>query len=170
MNTARTAGLFYLVTFAAGTAAFVARGSAAAIAISIAALSYVAVTALFYFLFRPVNQPLSLVAAIVSLAGCAAGPLLGINPLPLFGVYCLLIGTLILRSSFAPRAIGILMVLAGIGWLTFALPPLATALAPFNYAPGLIGEGALTIWLLFFSGNAARRDYVTGATHTEQHA
>jgi hypothetical protein len=45
--------------------------------------------------------------------------------------------------------VGVLMVFAGVGWLTFAFPSLARSLSPFNFAPGLIGEGALTLWLLF---------------------
>jgi hypothetical protein len=40
------------------------------------------------------------------------------------------------------------MVFAGLGWLTFLSPSLATFLYPYNFAPGMIGEGALTLWLL----------------------
>ena len=65
-----------------------------------------------------------------------------------FGVYCALIGWLILKSIFLPRILGALMLFAGIGWLTFLWPPLAKALYPYVLAPGLIGEGALTLWLL----------------------
>src|SRR6266436_4128408 len=36
-----------------------------------------------------------------------------------FGVYCLLIGYLIFRSPFLPRILGVLMAIAGFGWLTF---------------------------------------------------
>src|SRR6266540_4379122 len=48
-----------------------------------------------------------------------------------FGFYCLLIGYLILRSAFLPRALGVLMAIAGLGWLTFLSPPLATSLSPY---------------------------------------
>jgi hypothetical protein len=41
------------------------------------------------------------------------------------------------------------MMVAAMGWLTFLLPPLAKSLYPYNLAPGIIGEGALTLWLLF---------------------
>jgi hypothetical protein len=65
-----------------------------------------------------------------------------------FGVYCLLTGTLIVRSTFLPKLVGALMIFAGIGWLTFLWPPLASALYPYNLLPGLVGEGTLTVWLL----------------------
>ncbi len=39
--------------------------------------------------------------------------------------------------------------IGGLGWLTFGYPALGRALSPYNYAPGIIGEGALTLWLLF---------------------
>jgi len=48
--------------------------------------------------------------------------------------------------------VGVLMVCAGLGWLTFLSPRLVTALSPYILAPGMIGEGALTIWLL--AGNS----------------
>jgi hypothetical protein len=104
---------------------------------------------------KPVNRALSMVAAIVSLAGCVIGLLAGlglapgINPLPLFGVYCLLIGYLVFNSTYLPKPIGILMMLGGAGWLTFAVPPLASALSPYNFGPGIFAEGVLTLWLVF---------------------
>jgi hypothetical protein len=113
------------------------------------------VTFLFYWIFRPVSRGLSLVAAIISLAGCAIGALssahvlsLSIHPLVFFGFYCALIGYLVWRSTFLPRVLGALMVFAGLGWLTFASASLARLLSPYNFAPGIIGAGALTVWLL----------------------
>ena len=73
-----------------------------------------------------------------------------------FGLHCLGVGYLILRSTFLPRIIGGLMVVAGVGWLTFLLPPLAQSLAPFNMLPGAIGELSLTLWLLIKGVNVQR--------------
>ena len=73
-----------------------------------------------------------------------------------FGLHCLGVGVLILRSTFLPRFIGALMVLAGFGWLTFLFPPLAKSLAPFNMIPGGIGELSLTLWLLVRGVNVQR--------------
>jgi hypothetical protein len=73
-----------------------------------------------------------------------------------FGLHCLGVGYLIFRSTFMPRIIGVLMMLAGIGWLTFLSPPLANSLAPFNMMPGGIGELSLTLWLLVKGVNVQR--------------
>jgi uncharacterized protein DUF4386 len=72
----------------------------------------------------------------------------GPNTLVLFGAYCIGLGCLTLRATFLPRAIGVLLIVAGMGWLTYAHPPLAKRLGAFALAPGMIGEGVLTIWLL----------------------
>jgi len=159
---ARIAGVFYLLVFVTGTLALVlTRGRT--VANLIATACYIAVILLFYDLFRPVNRKVSLLAAFVGLVGCAFGALasflpapLGINPLVFFGFYCLLIGYLIFRSTFLPRILGVLMAIGGLGWLTFLSPSLARALSPYNLAPGMIGEGALTLWLLVKGVNAER--------------
>ena len=151
---ARLAGLVYALVFVTGIYA-VMRLPGAAVANLIATVCYVAVTVLFYFIFRPAGRSVSLLAAAVSLAGCAMGALLTfqvapfrVHPLVFFGFYCLLIGYLIFQSTFLPRILGIGMVIGGLGWLTFVSPALSQQLFPWNLAPGIIGEGALTLWLL----------------------
>lgn len=73
-----------------------------------------------------------------------------------FGFYCGLIGCLIVRSDFLPRILGAGMMLAGLGWLMFLWPPLARAVAPYNMAAGMLGEGLLTLWLLVVGVNVQR--------------
>jgi len=160
---ARIAGVFYLLTFVAGTFSLLVRNRWGLGAGIIAGVSYVAVTLLFYGIFKPVNRTLSLLAAIVSLGGCAVGVIgasglvaIPINSLVFFGFYCLLIGHLIFRSTFLPPFLGVAMMVAGLGWLTFLAPTLARDLAPYTFAPGIIGEGLLTLWLLVFGLNAER--------------
>lgn len=152
---ARMAGVFYLLTFATGIPALFVHNKVGLAAGLIAGACYIAVTLLFYYLFKPVNRRLSLLATIISLVGCVIGPLgLGIhalshiNALVFFGFYCLLIGYLIFKSSFLPHILGGLMAFAGLGWLTFLWTPFAMYLSPYNIFPGLVGEGALTAWLL----------------------
>ena len=160
---ARIAGVFYLLNILAGGAALSLRGRLGFVAILIATACYIAVTLLFYDIFKQVNRSLSLLAAFISLVGCAIGALgpfhlapPHINSLVFFGFYCLLIGYLIFRSTFLPRILGVLMAIGGLGWLTFLSPPLANYLSPYNLAPGILGEGALTLWLLVKGMNVQR--------------
>jgi len=163
MNTARWAGVFYLGTFVSGMIALAA-GAGMQLANAIATICYVAVTVLFYWLFKPVDARWSFAAALVSALGCAMNvlslahvALLPINALAVFGVYCLLIGWLIIESPSMPSVLGVAMMIGGASWLTFAVPSLARALAPFNYAPGILAEGALTIWLLVTGARSGAR-------------
>jgi len=158
---ARVAGLLYLTNIVTSLIAFAGMGSHALISASgwAATAAYVGVTILLYFLFKPVSRSLSLIAALFSLAGCLVGLRLfpcPLDPLVFFGCYCVLVGYMILRSIFMPRAIGVLMILVGMGWLTFLWPPLARALSPYHYIAGGIGEGLLTLWLLVMGVNAER--------------
>ena len=156
----RVAALFYLLNIVAGSLALVFIGRKLAIyahaAILTATISYVLVTVLFYSIFRPVNRRVSLLAAISSLVGCVVGAInsfrpaaLAVNELVFFGLYCLLIGYLISKSTFLPRVLSILMVIGGMGWLTFLSHSLANVLTPYNMAPGILAETLLTVWLLF---------------------
>ena len=115
------------------------------------------------------------VAALVVLRGAQYLNILALQPLPalallflklrsqaydvslvFFGFYSLLIGYLIIRSTFLPRIVGALMAFAGLGWLTFLSPPLAQHLSPYIVAPGLLGEGPLILWLLVAGVNVQR--------------
>jgi len=66
----------------------------------------------------------------------------------LFALYDLLLGYLILESTFLPRPIGVLMMCAGVGWLSWLWPPLATALSPVVTPLGALAEIVLMLWLL----------------------
>lgn len=66
---ARLAGVSYLLVFVTGIYALVSvRGRLWLVANLIATACYIAVTLLFYYLFRPVNRGLSLLAACSSAA------------------------------------------------------------------------------------------------------
>ena len=73
-----------------------------------------------------------------------------------FGFYALLTGYLIIRSTFLPRILGVLSVLAGLGWLSFLYPPLGYRVFPYVAAFGLLGAVALIFWLLVFGVNEQR--------------
>jgi hypothetical protein len=102
-----------------------------------------------------VSRTGSLVTALFSFSALTIGVLsdLGVVRFPLdtlvlFGAYCVGLGWLTLKATFLPRAIGALLVVAGLGWLTYVHPPLARRLGVLAMAPGMIGEGTLTLWLL----------------------
>ncbi|HEX9083363.1 MAG TPA: DUF4386 family protein, partial [Gemmatimonadaceae bacterium] len=70
-----------------------------------------------------------------------------------FGFQILTVGYLIARSRFVPRAIGVLLVLGGVGFLitsvtNFVSPVLGDRLAPVLLPIVLLGEGSLALWLL----------------------
>jgi hypothetical protein len=85
-----------------------------------------------------------------------------------FGVYCLLIGYLIFKSAFLPRILGVLMALAGLGWLTFLSPPFANHLSPYNLVLGFLAELSLMLWLLVMGVNVQRWKEQAGAAHKEE--
>ena len=65
-----------------------------------------------------------------------------------FGLWCIVIGYLILKSTFIPGIIGILQMLAGIGYLTLLWQPLVHLIYPYNLALAGPGEISLMLWLL----------------------
>jgi uncharacterized membrane protein YozB (DUF420 family) len=71
-------------------------------------------------------------------------------------LYCLLVGILILRSTFLPRILGVLMVLAGLSYVLFLSPPLARSLQPYILVFPGVGQISLTLWLLAIGVNAQR--------------
>lgn len=214
---ARAAGVFYLLTILTGIVAqFVisarlVAGDAPTTAANLVAhrqefeLGFtfyliemgcqVVMTALFYALLEPVSRSLSLVAAFLSLVGCAIktlgrvfylAPLLVLHSgsassafppeqlqslaqlslqandlaagtaLAFFGFTALVKGYLIVRSTFLPRVLGVLTLLAGAAWLSFLSPTLGNRVFPTIMLLGLVGSGAQILWLLVFGVNEPR--------------
>jgi hypothetical protein len=150
---------------------------------------YVAVTALLYTLLKPGGRTLSLVAAMISLTGCALGAMLTVpllvplvlsgsgslafapehvaaiagavfglaaeaNAVPMifFGLYCLMLGALLLRGGLLPLPFAILLVASGTVWLGHSVvsllaPSLARGLAPYLLPVGAFGEAAFAVRL-----------------------
>ena len=78
-----------------------------------------------------------------------------------FGVQCLLIGCLIVRSTFLPRILGVLLAIGGTSYVvsslaTFLAPAFGARLTPFIVPAALLGEGSLTLWLLIKGVNDER--------------
>src|SRR6266581_4166320 len=78
-----------------------------------------------------------------------------------FGCFCVVIGRVIFLSGFLPKAIGVLMQIAGLCHLadSFALvlaPALANRLFPAILLPAFVGEASLCLWLLVKGVNAEK--------------
>jgi hypothetical protein len=155
-------------------------GDATLAKLAITLLCDTAVALLLYNLLRPVSRNLSFLAAafrLIFVAVMATNSLnyfgffdlfgtarsstafnsgYGIALVP-FGIHCLVTGYLIFRSRFLPRLIGILLALAGLGYLAFLWPPLGQRLfVPYILVLALVGEGSLTLWLIFIGVTAER--------------
>ncbi len=73
-----------------------------------------------------------------------------------FGLWCVLTGYLIFKSTFLPRILGVLLAIDGLGWMMFMSPPLGHYLfLPIAIACGL-AEIPLQLWLLIFGVNNER--------------
>ena len=78
-----------------------------------------------------------------------------------FGCFCVVIGRVIYKSGFLPKAIGALMQIAGLCYLTdsFALilsPAFANRLFPAILLPAFVGEVSFGLWLLLKGVNVQR--------------
>jgi hypothetical protein len=216
---ARMAGVIALITTTAGFAAIVignlvVNDNAATTAHNILAneplyrlavvgdvvsVLYIVYTLLLYYLFRPVNRSLALLAALFSLVGIAVGMLIPLFDLAalvvlknaqslralnmeqlqalallflklraqantislvLFGTYNIMTGYLIVRSTFLPRILGVLLALAGFcyqinNFANFLAPDFAAHLLPWILIPGA-AELLLAAWLLVVGVNVQR--------------
>jgi hypothetical protein len=146
----------------------------------------IAMTVLFYGLLKPVSKSIALLALTFGLVGCTIktfsrvfyyAPLLVVGgsgdpetlsllltindqgagmALAFFGVETVLQGYLVAKSTFLPRALGVWSMLAGLGWMTFAWPPLGMGLFMPVVAISLLGALAMIVWLLVFGVNEQR--------------
>ncbi|HEX9083360.1 MAG TPA: DUF4386 domain-containing protein [Gemmatimonadaceae bacterium] len=76
-----------------------------------------------------------------------------------FGLQVASIGYLILRSTLVPRVIGGVLVAGGLSYIitsfaTFVAPAFGARLSPLVIPIAILGEGSLTLWLLFKGVNA----------------
>jgi magnesium-transporting ATPase (P-type) len=170
-----------------------------AAAADVISVLYIVYTLLIYYLFRPVNRSLALLAALFSLVGIAVGMLIPFydvaallvlkdaQPLRaftqeqlqgmallflqlrgwidtlsivLFGIYDIITGYLIVRSTFLPRLFGVWWAIAGVVYLidvfaTILAPDFAALLSPWIVIPGL-ADLVIPVWLLVFGVNERR--------------
>ena len=163
---ARMAGVLFLFLVLTSTfTEFFARGRLslpAHVAAGVIEVScMIAVTLLFYNIFKPVDRRLSLLAASFNFV---AVTILLLQFLPhsvniglgFHGFYWILIGYLILRSTFLPRILSALTAIAGLCWLTFLSTTLTNYLSPYVMASAFLVEGSVFLWLLVMGVNVQR--------------
>lgn len=80
-----------------------------------------------------------------------------------FGMWCVLSGYLIFRCTFLPRIFGVLLMIDGLGWMTYLWPALGVSLFPFIAVASGVAELPLPLWLLVFGVNAQRWQEQAGA-------
>jgi len=98
-----------------------------------------------------VNQLQALALLSLEVNDQGAGMALGF-----FGFSTLLNGSMIFRSTFLPRILGMLSMLGGLGWLTYIYPPLGNQLFPYIMAIAILGSLSQILWLLIKGVNTER--------------
>src|SRR5438046_1529749 len=102
----------------------------------------------------------AIVPAIVVVSGDAAATAHNIQTV-FFGFDILIFAYLVLRSTFLPRAISVLLAIDGLAYLVYSFanllaPGFAAQLVPWIQLPALIGEGSLCLWLLLVGVDVER--------------
>jgi hypothetical protein len=100
---------------------------------------------------------------LLFLNGHSTGYLIG---LVFFGLHCLVLGYLIFKSGYFPRILGVLLIIASLGYLTdsfanFLLPnykAYETIFLLVVFLPAFIAELSLCLWLLLKGVNVPRTE------------
>jgi peptidoglycan biosynthesis protein MviN/MurJ (putative lipid II flippase) len=95
------------------------------------------------------SQAMSHLSLKINSEGAAIG-------LVFFGFAGVLEAYLILKSTFLPRILGVIGIVANVGWIFFLYPPLAYRLFPFIAGAGLLGALVQIFWLLVFGVDEER--------------
>ncbi len=112
--------------------------------------------------YLAVFEPQQLHALVLLfLEGHSIGYALG---LVFFGLHCLVLGYLILRSGYFPKVLGVLLIIAAAGYLTDSFAHVLlrdyeayeTIFYVIVFAPAFIAELSLCLWLLFKGANVPR--------------
>lgn len=169
LSPARFAGVVYVLYFALaiaggvlarGDIAGLARGQAAtpATAVWIASTAiYAVLVVLLARLVWDVDPRIALAAIVVGLVGCviqSAASLVGLGrwvpiaALFCFGIFMVLYGWVITRSTAVPSPIGVMFIIAGLGWCAPVIPGFPAALGAIVQGFGAVAEIVLAVWLL----------------------
>jgi hypothetical protein len=90
-----------------------------------------------------------------------------------FGVQCFLVGYLVVRSTFLPKSLGVILMVGGSGYLVAGFthmlsPPLAAQIGRYTLLPGEAAEMLMALWLTLFGINTAKWQQAIGAAELAQ--
>jgi hypothetical protein len=149
----KVVGLVYVVYFVLALAGMTLRS----VPLQLAGTVTNFVLAVFlYRVFAPADPrialallPLSFIHCVIEGVGQAQAntDLQRLALLP-FAPFLIVLGYLIARSTFAPASLGVLVALAGLGWLIPVVRGVPTWSTLAVVVLGIVAEGVLAIWLL----------------------
>ena len=142
---------------------------------------YLALVGLLYEIFAPAIRKAGVLILLFGVAGCvlmavgsacqlaapaaaadvavtflALNASIGHVALVFFGTFQLFLGYAIYRSTLAPPVIGVLIALAGVGWLIFMTPHVPAPLFIPVAVLGGLAELSLMLWLLIVGVDTSR--------------
>jgi uncharacterized protein DUF4386 len=94
--------------------------------------------------------------AALALLALKLGAQVNTIALVFFGLFQIAIGYVMFQATFLPKILGVLILVAGVGWLTVLVPPVVNALGTPLEILGFIAEATLMVWLLAFGVNTQR--------------
>jgi Domain of unknown function (DUF4386) len=167
VKAARLAGALWLIVIAVSVLSLLVQSTSprlAFAALQLGAVAYLGVTALLYQLFKHVNRDIALFGLCCGIVGVASGDAssagTSVGPsqsfyveMVFFGFQMMAVGYLITRSVLLPRLLGLLLTLGGLSYVVvsfanFLSVSVGAQLAPFVIPIAILGEGAVTLWLL----------------------
>jgi hypothetical protein len=149
----RVAGLAYVAYFALALAG----GALKNVPLQVVATAvYLLVSVVLYRTFRSADPtvavtllPLAFVGCLIQGYGQSQGDagLLRAALVP-FGLFLVVLASLLVRTDGAPLALAVIVGVAGLAWPVVAVPGVPTSYAAVAIGLGLLAEGALMVWLL----------------------
>jgi len=149
----RVAGLAYVAYFALALAGGALKSAPVQL---VATAMYLVVSVVLYRTFCSADPKVALALLPLALIGCAiqaAGQLqadagmLRAALVP-FGLFLVVLAYLLARSGIAPRALAVVVGVAGLAWPAVAVPGVPTWYAALAVGLGLLAEVAVMVWLL----------------------
>ena len=149
----RVTGVVYVAYFVLAIAGMALRSTP----LSVVGTGMYFVLAIFlYWTFAPADPRIALALLPLAAVGCVIQGIGMIQAdrdmrrvaLLFFGLFLVVLGCLIARSTFAPQPLGYALAIAGVAWCALMIPGLPAPLPRGVMALGAAAEIVLALWLL----------------------